>query len=91
MAAGRPCGFEHTAQSGSSKARSPGRGFAPALVRSGRGEGEDEAYGDVDVNCPFRPGLIWEWASVLRFLVLFCFVLGGCNGEEGWWELVLGG
>lgn len=59
----------------------------------GRGEGKHEAYGEVGVNCPFHPGLIWKWVSNLFFLILFpFFFLGGCNvGEQepsvgvSWW------
>lgn len=52
---------------------------------AGRGEGRDEACGEVDVNCPFQPGLIWKRASILCFLIFS----RGCNGEEQ--EEVLGG
>lgn len=54
---------------------------------AGRGEGDDEACGEVDVDCPFRPGLIWKCTAILRFLILLFFP-GGCHGEEQEQELV---
>lgn len=56
----------------------------------GRGEGKDEAYGEVDVNCPFWPSLIWKWTSTLRAFILFYFFLGAALGRSRskcQWEL----
>lgn len=54
---------------------------------AGRGEGDDEACGEVDVDCPFQPGLIWKCTAILPFLILLFFP-EGCNGEEQEQELV---
>lgn len=48
-----------------------GAPLALLLIAACKREGKDEAYGEVDVDCPFQSGLLWKW--------LF---LGGCNGEE---------